>query len=488
MTIAVGALSHETNTLASGTTDLADFEVAADEELLGSFAAGRSIEGVRDELRSADLDLLPTIGAATMPGPTVEASTFEHLRSAMVERMEDRSIDGVCLDLHGSMYADAHPDPEGELLAAIREVVGPDVPITVALDMHATVTETFVHHVDGVAGYRTAPHTDVVETGERAARLLLEALDRQTELVLGWKRLPMLVAGERSETEAEPMRTLIDRCRTVEGRDGILDADYFLGFPWADSPHAGCHALVTGRGSALDTVDEATAELASAFWERRDEFDFTTEAHPPPAALDEAAATDGRPVVVADTGDIPGAGASEDVTDFLAEILEREDLGVPVVAVIADEASYAACATAGEGSSVDLSLGRSAVDGTPLSVTGTVQDRITADGVGSARVDLGGIEVIVTDGRTNRHRDPEYLRDLGVEPTDRDLIVLKSGYLSPAWKDIAARRLFALTPGDTNQVLEEIPYERIPRPIVPLDDDVPVDVNTTVIAGPGGSR
>ncbi|WP_076431528.1 MlrC C-terminal domain-containing protein [Haladaptatus litoreus] len=75
------------------------------------------------------------------------------------------------------------------------------------------------------------------------------------------------------------------------------------------------------------------------------------------------------------------------------------------------------------------------------------------------------------DSRTNIHRNPEFVRRLGIDPTTRDIVVLKSGYLSPAWKDTAAKRLFALTPDETNQRLTVLPYERIPRPLYPLDDD-----------------
>lgn len=470
MRISVGTLNHETNTFASGTTTLEDFEVVTDEALFESFAEGLPIEGIRDALGAADIDLHPTIGANAIPGPTIEASTFEHFRSELLDRLQEHAPDGVCLALHGSMYAEGHPDPEGELLADVRDLVGPDVPITVALDMHATVTEEFVEHVDGVAGYRTAPHTDTVETGRRAARLLLAALDSDIELTVGWRRLPMLLAGERSETEAEPMRSLVERCRAADERDGILDANFFLGFPWADSPYAGCHALVTGDASRGDTVRDVTTELATDFWDRRDEFDFTTEAHDPTTALGEAADTDDRPVVIADTGDIPGAGGSEDVTNLLAEILDRGDLGTPVYAVFADEAAYGACAAAEEGTVVDLSLGRSVPDGAPLDVTGTVHSLATADGAAAARVDLDGAAVIVAEERTNLHRDPENFERFGIDPAERDLIVLKSGYLSPAWKAVAARRLFALTPGDTNQVLADLPYERVPRPIAPIDD------------------
>jgi len=473
MRVAIGAVSHETNTFAGGRTTLEGFETATGESILDS-RAGRSLGGIADRLAAAGADLHPTVAASAIPSPTVTADAFEWMRTALLEGIaEAPDLDGVCLDLHGSMYVADEPDPEGALLAAVRETVGDDVPVTAALDMHATITGRVVDALDGVAGYRTAPHTDVVETGERAADLLLAQLRGEASLALGWERLPMLLAGERSETDAEPMRSLIDRLPAADGRDGVYGANYFLGFPWADSPHAGCHALVTGDAARSDALAATTTELARALWERRDAFTFTTEAHPPEDALDVAAAEPGRPVVVAETGDIPSAGASQDAVDFLAAVLGRSDpgLGTPLLGIVADADSHAAAAAAGEGATVDLELGRRVDDGRPLAVAGRVRTVRWIDGVGLAVVRLDGVDVVVADGRTTLHRDPETFDRLGTGPRDRAIVVLKNGYLSPDWQAVAARRLFALTAGDTNQRLDAIDYRRVPRPIHPIDDD-----------------
>lgn len=471
MKIAVGVMSHETNTFASGATGIESFSTATGADLRNTDNVGRSLDGIVETLEIANVEILPTVGASALPAPTVKRAAFEWIKQQFLNHL-DETVDGICLDLHGSMYVKGEPDPEGKLLAAIREKVGPHIPITAALDMHATITEQMVSHLDGVAGYRTAPHTDVEETGVRAAELLLTTMQGDASLTLGWKSFPMLLAGEQSESGSEPMRTLLKLLYNADETDGIYDANYFLGFPWADSPHAGCHALITGEESAATVVNETASDLAGAFWRRRDEFKFTTEAYEPTAALDEAAETGTRPTIVADTGDIPGAGASEKTTNLLATIIDRTDLGTPVLAVIVDAASYTTCRATAKDIDVSLSLGRTYPKGTPLDVTGTVVDHLETDDVGTALVSLdGGVDVIIANRRTNVHRDPAFLRHLGISPSTRQVIALKSGYLSPEWKDVAARRLFALTYGETNQRLTELPYERVPRPIYPLDEE-----------------
>jgi len=473
MRIAVATVNHETNTFSDGVTELDGFAFETGRAVFDSFTSGRSLDGIVETFRSApeSVSLIPLVGAASIPGPTVSSDAFGTIDGELQERLAGEDVDGVCLDLHGSMYVEGEPDAEGALVETIRKAVGDEVPVTAALDMHATITDRMVGGLDGVAGYRTAPHTDVVETGHRAAGLLLDTLRGEADLTLGWRRLPMLLAGERSETEAEPMRTLVGRLESADERAGVLDANYFLGFPWADSPRAGCHALVTGDAGATESVEEVTTDLATAFWERRREFDFTTEAHRPEAALDEAAAESERPVIIADTGDIPGAGASEDVTNLLSLILDRDDLGTPAVAIFADPDSLAACERAGIDATVDLELGRSVPEGDPLTLAGVVRAIHRGDGTTAARVAVDGADVVIADERTNLHRDPPFFEEIGIDPAEREVVVLKSGYLSPDWKAVAARRLFALTPGDTNQLLEDLPYEEVPRPIYPVDED-----------------
>ena len=44
------------------------------------------------------------------------------------------SVDGVYLDLHGAMVTEHLDDGEGELLARVRKVVGPKVPVVASLE------------------------------------------------------------------------------------------------------------------------------------------------------------------------------------------------------------------------------------------------------------------------------------------------------------------------------------------------------------------
>ena len=138
--------------------------------------------------------------------------------------------------------------------------------------------------------------------------------------------------------------------------------------------------------------------MAQQIWDRRYEFVFTTETHDLGKCLDIAEAEDSKPIIIADSGDNPTAGASEDLTNVLAELLKRSTKNV-LVAVIADKDSYARCLEAG-GSYIDLELGR--VNPTersrPLGML-TLGSWI-GQGIPAAVLKIDDIKVIVTAERT----------------------------------------------------------------------------------------
>lgn len=474
MRIATGGMSHESNTFTHEMTSLDEFNTKRGKEVYNSERwMCRAVGGIVDVLSDHDVDIVPTYFAKALPSGTVEMDAYNQMSSEIAGRVEAATpVDGVCLHLHGSMYAEGVDDPEGELLTDVREIVGENTPLVCSLDMHATVTDRMVDAADGFTGYRTAPHTDVYETGARAASLLLRVLEDDLEVTMERVAIPMLIAGEQSETDSPPMNRLIDRLREVEKQPGILSTGYFLGFPWADSPHNCVCAVVVGTRSAAEDVRQRSVELAEEFWDNRRRFEFTTEAHSFEDALDRASDESDTPVIVADSGDNPTAGASEDLAVTLKQLLERGESDI-LYAVLRDASAVDACRDAGVSATVCLELGRSSTAaGAPgLDVEATVRRVVEVEGMSIAVVEIEGVTVVLTDKRT-AVTDPKLLRDAGETPEEYDVIVAKSGYLSPAYQRLAARNMLALTPGDTNEILSELPYERVPQSVYPLDEDV----------------
>lgn len=462
---------HESNTFTRRRTSLAEFAPVYGNSIRGQlkWMNGSAAGGILTTLSAAGMRAVPSVFGHALPSGIVKRSAYDSLCRSLLAVLECERVDGVCLALHGSMCVEDLDDPEGDLLAAIRDRVGSAVPIICALDMHASMTNTMVGAANAFTAYRTAPHTDQFETGVRAAGLLIRALRERIRLETVFLPIPMLIAGEQSESAAEPMRSLIEAAATTGGATGVLSADFLLGFPWADYPHNRASVAVVGEKQALAELRAVAQTLACRFWRSRGDFGFTTEALTLDEALDEAANTPQGPVLIADSGDNPTAGASEDLTGALAHLLERRTENA-LVAVIADANAVDECKAVHPGDHVRLLLGRMTPsdDSQPLALEAKLSYIGRYADVECAVVEISSVTVVVTRSRVEV-TDPALLDTLGVPCHHFHLCVLKSGYLSPAYSSVAARKILALTPGETDERLYRLDYHKTRRPVFPLD-------------------
>ncbi len=471
MRIAVGCMMHETNTFTHLSTGITAFTLAQGRGVYAVDAWRGTVSfGILDTLEALGAQVVPLYFARALSSGLVRRAAFEEICGEMVRALrEAAAVDGICLALHGSMCAEGYDDSEGELLRRLRTETGPDTPIVCALDMHATMTQDMAVLANGYTAYRTAPHIDEYETGQAAARLLVQSVAEKRRLQVAYRRLPILIAGEQTETDVQPMRGLMAELEQTEKRVAALHCAYLLGFPWADSPYGGVSAVVTGYADTNPKWALAATHLADRFWQQRGNFTFTTEAYPLEEALRRADAVPGSPVIISDSGDNPTAGAACDLCVVAQALLRRKHQSA-LVAVIADSAASAACRAGGEGAVLPLSIGRVQHGSVqPLECTARVLRLAQVDAVFYAVVDVEGLHIAVTDKRTAVF-DPALLQRAGVDLSAYRLIVVKSGYQSPEYRAIAAHSLIALTPGDTSELLTMLPYARTPRPMFPLDD------------------
>jgi microcystin degradation protein MlrC len=500
MRILIGAIGHESNTFTPFLTTLEDFYVLYGSDILDRPPRGSSLDGIVTTLRAHDVELVPTIAAGAMPGGVVERSAYETFKRAVLREADAGCVDGVCLYLHGAMRAaGADNGPpldycENDLLRELRAKLGPDVPITVALDMHANIVAEMVENLDAMVAYHTAPHVDAFETGVKAAEILLCILEEGIQPKIGFAKLPFLLPGEMAQTSLDPMATMIKMVEEIERHPGVLSASLANGHCWADVPDVGVAAVVVAEGDAELARAEAN-RLAAAFWERRTEFRVSAEAYSVDEAIEKATAAQESTVFLSDSGDNPGAGGTTDVPLVLERLLARRATSV-VVAGIWDAEAVEACAVAGVGQKVTLSVGGKLYKrhGTALEVTGNV--RLLADGYdypGGVRrppmrakpgpiavLNVDGVDVILSSTRLS-FVDPVQLRNLGLEPLDYRIVVLKRGYLTAPFRAISERSILALSPGATNCDLTQMAFQRVNRPIYPLDPDTTWEPNRKAV-------
>ena len=483
MRILVGAIGHESNTFSPFLTRLEDFHPRWGAASLELPSRRSAFNGIVDTLQGElDVELVPTVAAHAMPGGLVERGAFERLKAALLAPAVD--IDGVCLFLHGAMRAQGVDYAEHEFLAALRDRVGPDVPITVALDMHANIVYDTVKLVDALVAYHTAPHVDAYETGQKAAAMLLEILREGVRLTMGFAKVPFLLPGEKAQSSVGTMGSLMRHVNELEGHPRVVSASLMNGHCWADVPDIGVAAVVVtvdDEGMAQTEADR----LAAMVWERRAEFDFGTEAYPVDEAVAVAKAALEPTVFLSDSGDNPGAGGTTDVTAVLESLLRQGAENV-VVASIWDAEAVRQCLAAGVGSTVNLSLGGKldTRHGKPLPISGRV--RMISDGgyyAGGVRtperfIDRGvtvlltvdGVDVVVTE-RRHSYVEPAQFHSLGVDPLRYKIVAVKRGYLTAPLAAICPRSILAISPGVTNCDVTQLDYRRIQRPMYPLDPE-----------------
>lgn len=464
--IAVGGISHETNTFSPVRTTYDDFEIIRGATLL------EHVHGERWQQQG--IDLAPTIIASALPNGLVLKEAYLRLKNELLHEMAATlPVDGVFLSLHGAMEVEEIGDGEQDLVTAVRQLVGPDVRISISLDLHGNISPRLVQHAEILTAYRTAPHRDADQTRQRALGHLVNALQTGLQPRSALIRLPILLAGESAVTEVEPSRSLYSRLEKIERKPGMMDASLLIGCPWTDSPYTSVSVITVAQEDQALASQQAE-NLALEVWARRRDFVYGAETASVDEAVQLAIQSDERPVFISDSGDNVTAGAAGDIP-LLAERLLAYGAEDALIVGLIDPDAVRKCAASGVGAELRLSLGGKLdrVNGHPLSVTGMVEHLIPGTAgpdsePAMAVVKVAGVRIILTAGR-RFFADRASIVAAGVDPMAQKIVVVKLGYLMPDLYDHAPRSIWALSPGATDLKLERLPYGRINRPIFPLD-------------------
>jgi microcystin degradation protein MlrC len=489
--IAIAGIAIESSTFSPAQTTLDGFRVTRGEEIFGSYPFLSEDSPARDRAV-----WLPTLRGRAIPGGIVTREAYESMTGEILKRLEAvLPLDGLFFDIHGAMSVVGLDDPEGDLLARIRDVVGTDVLVSTSMDLHGNVSERLARETDLITCYRMAPHEDAMESKQRAAENLLDRLESGMGKppFKAWIPVPILLPGEKTSTRIEPARSLYAEVEPITQRDGVTDAAIWIGYAWADEPRN--RAVVMAYGDNEAEVSRAAEELAEHFWRIRREFDFVAPTTTLETALETAVASSAKPFIISDMGDNPTAGGAGDVTWTLARILERPEFKTPdgpslIYASIPGPALVEEAMEAGVGGQVDGVAGAMVDDrySPPVRLQGVVEAIEEGDRTAGTEVvvRVGSVRVIVTRNRKPYHYESDFTR-LGLNPRESDIVVVKIGYLVPQLYEMRGDWLMAQTPGGVDQNLQRLPYERINRPMFPLDPDMAdPDLSARLISLAGG--
>lgn len=458
MRLAICGIRHETNTFSPLRAGIEDFRVLRGEEVLA------------DVPRQAfgNVEWAPTLVSKAQPHGLVLREAFESMADELVARLcRTLPVDGVYLDLHGAMEVEDVGDGERDLVCRVRETVGGEIPIVASLDLHCNLAPEVVEKTNVLTALRTAPHVDRRETQVRAIGHLVRCVREGIRPLNAIVRLPMLLPGEHAATGVEPARSLYAGLPDVEAQSDVLDASLTIGCAWTDSPFTSAAAIVVSENR--DAAGEQAERMAREIWRRRDEFAPDVVTLPVEDVVRRAVRETRHPVFVSDSGDNVTAGAAGDVPVVLRALLEA-GAGDAVVAGIADAEAVARCLEAGTGARLTLNVGGKLdrVNGSPLEVAGRV---VSVNPPRIAVFQVDGVRVVLTADRMP-FLELRSFEEANVNPAEHRIVVVKHGYLAPELREIAGTALMAVSPGCTTLALETLPYERIRRPVFPLDEDV----------------
>ena len=486
--IAVGGFQHETNTFSPVKATYADFEapdawpgLTRVEPLFDAVAGiNLPIAGFVGEALGLRHTLAPLLWCQAQPSGYVTRDAFERVSAMLVDAIRTAgSLDAIYLDLHGAMVAEHVDDADGELLRRIRGLAGPELPIVASLDFHANVSQRMAEQASALVSFRTYPHVDMAETGARAARCLHDLLDRPRP-AHALEQIDFLMPLTSQSTLVEPMRSLTSEAIALE-RAPLAVVGLSAGFPASDVAECGPAVYVCGHEPSA--TRRATRSLTKHV--RARESEFALEIHSIEQAIAVARGMTparGRPLILVDTQDNPGAGGNADTMCLTRALIEARIERV-LSGIICDREAAARAHQAGIGAAITLGLGSHSA--TPGDAPLHAEYRVEALGDGrftgtgpfyfGSRFELGPMALlrcgemrIAVASRKQQAADQAMFRHLGVEPADHAVLLLKSSVHFRADFGAMANRIMVVSgPGPNVPDPAQLPFRKL-RPGIRL--------------------
>ena len=484
MRIALAEIAQETDSFSPIVAERSDFEAnglyfGQDilREMQGVGPLGGFLEIAAQEAPGASL--LPLVRAWGGAGGTWTRETLDYFTAQLVAGLQAAlPLDAVFLSLHGAAAAEQDDDVEGHVLATVRAIVGPSIPVVVAVDHHANITRRMIEHATLLIGHETQPH-DPPATGRKSARLLFRQLAGEVRPSVAWRKIPMITPQDQFLTSDGPMREWFELAREYERRPGVLDVSPYPMQPWLDVAEGGW-AVVVHTNDDRDLAEQIAAEMADQAWSRRARF-WASERVAPAEAVRQAVAAEQGLIILSDTGDSVYGGAPGDNTTLLTALVEAN---VPCLSLapVVDPAAVEAALAAGAGATITLEVGGKTDRQfcRPLRVTGTVlavsrdytadlADRGPSALGATALLGVGQVRIVLLSHRSFAINHPILYEHLGIDVGQAKLVVVKTAsnfqFFAP-WR----RGLIRVdTPGTTQSNLTAFDWQRVPRPLYPLD-------------------
>ncbi len=479
MRLGIAEFSLESVTFLPETTGVDVFELGAlrgPDVIAGNRGANTALGGFIDicEAEGAAMQGIVAVGAGAAASASEEA--LARYTEEVVAGLD--GLDGLLVHLHGALATPANRKADAHVLAAIRAAAGPDFPLACAMDLHGNLGPEVVEAADVVTGYRSSPHVDMAETGRRAARILLAAMQGRVRPVMAFAKPGIMLPSIFTATALRPLADIKRQAAAWQAREeALLDVSVFCGFAYADTPDTGMSVVVVADGDEA-LARRAADDLSGQCSLNRFRLLKRELVHSVGDGLEKAAAMEGGPVCLLEHAD-----RMNDSTWTLREMLARS-MGPAYAPFVCEPEAAAACMAAGAGARLRLAFGGRSSEkaGGPLEAdvevleAGEKRFRITGPLKTGTEISLGPSALIragaVTVSLVSANYsaiDLDCFTQFGLSPEDFRYILLRSKtHFREVYEPLCTAIVILDTPDWGPADLTLLPYEHVPPTTFPL--------------------
>ncbi|MEF9967214.1 MAG: M81 family metallopeptidase [Longicatena sp.] len=479
MKVLVGLFTTESNANVPNKCDITSYDIGLKDDCIRKMR-------IKSVFEKANIEIIPSIYASAGAAGVIERNTFDYIESVFIESIKKNlnEINGIFLHLHGASEVEGLGSGDHHLLKEIRKIVGPYLPIAIACDPHGNLCKEYAESTTIIRSYRESPHTDADETKRKVAQMLCDLLANPRNIHSVYRKLPLILGGEQSVSNDEPVNSINQYMNELEKDPRILSCSWHVGYIRHDCDVAGCGIVVVPMsGDDQFYAEEVADKLAKYVWEKRHEFHYTGLTAKPEIAMEMALEFENGQVFITDSGDNTTSGATGWNTYILRQALAVKNLSKKFLfSNICDPDTYGEIENLNIGSEVKISLGVNQDE---------MSKKVELDVIVKSKGELVGymmhdhnaifglcvtvsvkglpIDIVIANSRQTMCEHHQFVK-ANLNWDDYDVVVVKQGYAFPEIKEKAKLCIMSLTMGATPQDTASIPFKRIMRPMYPVDE------------------
>lgn len=442
-----------------------------------------AVNGMVTELRKKTINPIMLYSMHTDSGGPVQDEIVHSFLGKTLDMIEKSlPLDGLLVSMHGATQSETIDDVCGFILANLRRKTGEKTVIAASFDLHANITDLIQKNTDFICGYQTYPHIDFFETGARAARLLLRALDESGKAATYRTVIPMIVPASSYTTMRGRFGELIHLGHSMVEVGKILDFSVFQMQPWLDVKKGGSCVVVAGENEK--DAKESCRCLANILFGMRKSFTQTL------FSIDKVIRkaeqnTSGKPVVLVDAADSPNAGACGDSPAVL-ERIKALNSEVSAAFYIADAKAISRLWDKDIGSINRIKLGATMCSDyySPIDLNIEILSKHNGLYIGEGPAGRGNphdcgrvitvrwknVDIVICE-TISFPGDLQLYRHFGVEPTFYQLVNVKAcTSFRVAYEPIASEICETETPGTAPINLRSLKFKKLPSRFFPFNN------------------